>query len=35
MNTFAYISVFILILGWIGLLIIGLSYEFEDDEQDK
>jgi hypothetical protein len=30
-----YIGVLILLLGWIGLLIIGLSFKFDDDEKDK
>jgi len=36
MNTLAYISVFILVLVWIGLVIAGLSDDlFKGDEQDK
>ena len=35
MNTFTWIGVVILLLGWIGLIIIALSYKFEDDERDK
>jgi hypothetical protein len=35
MNTFTYIGILILLIGWIGLIIIALSYQFNDDEQDK
>ncbi len=35
MNTLMYISALIFILGWIGLFIIGLSYKFDYDENDK
>ena len=31
MNTFIWVGVIILLLGWIGLLIIALSYKFEED----
>ena len=35
MNTFIWIGVFILLLGWIGLMIVTLSYRFEEDESEK
>jgi len=35
LNTLTYISLLILLIGWAGLLIIGLFYQFEDDEQNK
>jgi hypothetical protein len=35
MNTFTYIGILILLVGWIGLIIIALSYKFEDDEYGK
>jgi len=35
LNYFIYIGVLIFLLGWMGLLIIGLFFRFEDDEQDK
>ncbi len=35
MNTFTYIGIIILLVGWIGLIIITLSYKFEEDEPDK
>ena len=34
MNTFIWIGVVILLLGWIGLIIIALSHKFEDDKRD-
>ena len=35
LNTLIFISVIIFLLGWLGLLIIGLSYNFDDDEKDR
>ena len=35
MNTFTWIGVVILLLGWIGLIIIALSYKSEDTKRDK
>lgn len=36
MDILAYISVFIIVLGWLGLLIVGLSDDlFKNDGQDK
>jgi hypothetical protein len=30
-----YIGILILFIGWIGLIIISLSYQFKDNEQGK
>jgi hypothetical protein len=35
MNTFIWIGVAILLLGWIGLMIISLFYKFEEDRIDS
>ena len=35
MNTFIWIGVLILLLGWIGLLIVTLSYRFEEEKPEK
>ena len=35
MNTFIWIGVLILYSGWLGLLIVALSYRFEEDEPDE
>ena len=35
MNTFIWIGVLILLLGWIGLMIVTLSYRLKEDESDK
>lgn len=35
MNTFIWIGVIILLLGWVGLMIVTLSYRFEEDEPEK
>ncbi len=35
MNTLIYTSVLILIIGWVGLLIIGLRYAFEDEDENN
>lgn len=35
MNTFIWISVAILLLGWIGLMIVTLSYKVEEDRMDS
>ena len=34
LNILMYISALILLLGWVGLLIIGLTYDFDDAEKD-
>ena len=35
MNTLIWIGVLILLLGWIGLMIVTLSYRFEEDKSEK
>ena len=35
MNTFIWIGVIILLLGWVGLMIVTLSYRFEEDKPEK
>ena len=35
MNTFIWIGVVILLLGWIGLFVIAFSYKFEEDKLDS
>jgi hypothetical protein len=35
LNWLTYIGLLILLIGWAGLLIIGLFYQFEDDEQNR
>ena len=35
MNTFIWIGVIILLLGWVGLMIVTLSYRFEEETPEK
>jgi len=35
MNTFIYIGALILLVGWIGLFIVALADNFDDDNQKK
>jgi hypothetical protein len=35
LTAFTYIAAGLLCLGWIVLLILSMSYQFADDEQDE
>ncbi len=35
LNTFIYTGILILLIGWIGLMIFALTYQFEEDKNDK
>lgn len=35
MGTFTYIGIGLLCLGWLVLLILSMTYQYKDDDQDK